>query len=61
MFSYFSAKSVLLHFGAHHIQQEEDRVEMLSTEFIVHEEWDRDKVRNDIALIKLPEPVKFSG
>lgn len=54
------AKSVLLHFGAHHIQQEEDRVEMLSTEFIVHEEWDRDKVRNDIALIKLPEPVKFS-
>lgn len=48
--------------GAHHIQEfENSQVRMNTTEFIVHEEWNSQLVRNDIALVKLPETVHFNG
>ncbi|XP_074029593.1 brachyurin-like [Leptinotarsa decemlineata] len=45
--------------GAHNVTAEEDsQVRLVSVDIVVHEEWDRDTLTNDIALIKLPSPVK---
>ncbi|XP_047486671.1 chymotrypsin BII-like [Penaeus chinensis] len=44
--------------GAHNIQEAEpSQVTMTSENIIVHEEWDSHTLKNDIALIRLPEPV----
>ena len=47
--------------GAHNIgKSEPSQLGMLSTKIIIHEDWDTYKLKNDIALIKLPRPVIFN-
>lgn len=44
--------------GAHDIRQNESsQIRVTSRDIIVHPEWNYQKLENDIALIKLPEPV----
>nr|XP_027216555.1 chymotrypsin BI-like [Penaeus vannamei] len=44
--------------GAHNLQEaESSQVTMTSEDIIVHEGWDSQTLRNDIALVRLPEPV----
>ena len=51
--------------GAHNVRlpasEEPTRVEIHSTEYIIHENWGSTLIRNDVALIKLPQPVTFTG
>lgn len=51
--------------GAHNVRlnasDEPERLEYRSTEYIIHENWGSTLIRNDVALIKLPEPVTFTG
>ncbi|KAG5886288.1 hypothetical protein JTB14_001507 [Gonioctena quinquepunctata] len=45
--------------GAHNVTAEEDtQVRLVSTEFIIHEGWNKSLLVNDIALVKLPSSVK---
>ncbi|GLV34375.1 uncharacterized protein CBL_00302 [Carabus blaptoides fortunei] len=47
--------------GGHRIKEYENtQVRMNCTEFIVHEDWSPTWMRNDIALIKLPELVQLN-
>lgn len=49
-------------FGAHDIsRQESTQVRMRSREIIIHPDWNPDTHANDIALIKLPNPVQTTG
>ncbi|XP_056641904.1 brachyurin-like isoform X1 [Diorhabda sublineata] len=54
-----NAVEVTLIFGAHNITTVENtQVRLVSTEFIIHSEWDSDNFnKNDIALIKLPNSI----
>ncbi|XP_045139179.1 brachyurin-like [Portunus trituberculatus] len=55
------AKSVEVVLGAHNIREHEaTQVSLTSTQFTVHENWDSHKMRNDIAVIKLPRPVTLN-
>lgn len=58
-FEQFSrAKKVEVVLGAHDIRQNESsQIRVTSRDIIVHPEWNYQKLQNDIALIKLPEPV----
>ncbi|XP_049824079.1 brachyurin-like [Aethina tumida] len=57
----FGIPSATVVLGAHNIRQEEDsQIKIMSTNFTVHEDWDRQTLRNDIALIHLPEDVPLS-
>jgi hypothetical protein len=40
--------------------EEPTRVEVRSTEYTVHPEWASLRIRNDVALIKLPAPIEFT-
>lgn len=56
------ATSFVLLLGAHNLSAVEDnRKAYTSTEYVVHEEWDSAWLRNDIALIKLPEAVTLNS
>lgn len=45
-------------FGAHVIEEDEDtQFKQTSDQFIVHPGWDKEKLINDIALVKLRTPV----
>jgi len=48
--------------GAHNVRasSEPHRVSIVSSHGFTHEHWDRYKLKNDIALIELPEAVTFS-
>ncbi|XP_042857363.1 brachyurin-like [Penaeus japonicus] len=47
--------------GAHNIQEDEPtQVTLTSEDIIVHEEWDSHTLKNDIALIRLPEAVTLN-
>lgn len=54
-----------LMFGAHNVRlnstDEPTRVEMRSTEYTIHPNWGSVLIRNDVALIKLPQPIAFNG
>lgn len=47
--------------GAHNVRAstEEHRVEITSYEGMVHPDWDPNTLKNDIALVKLPEKIPF--
>ncbi|MBM0273951.1 serine protease, partial [Streptococcus suis] len=48
--------------GAHDITANEpSQVTERSTHFFTHENWNSFTLKNDIALIKLPNPVSFNG
>lgn len=48
--------------GAHKIkEQEPTQLRMTSKNFTIHEGWNPRQLKNDIALIKLPESVKPNG
>lgn len=48
--------------GAHKIREKElSQTRMVSDKFIIHEEWNPDLLRNDIALVKLPKSVELNG
>lgn len=53
-----------LMFGAHNVRlnstDEPTRVEMRSTEYTIHPNWGSVLIRNDVALIKLPQPIAFN-
>ncbi|KAJ8982906.1 hypothetical protein NQ317_004560 [Molorchus minor] len=56
------ATEVEITLGAHNIDESEDgQVTLISTEFIIHPDYDRDSMVNDIALIGLPSDVPFNG
>lgn len=45
--------------GAHAITENEPtQIRVTSKNFIVHPQWDTKKLVNDIALVKLPSPIK---
>ena len=48
--------------GAHHIKagSEPGRIEVTSTDAVHHEKWDHHTLANDIALIRLSDPIKFN-
>ena len=43
------------------MENEDAQVLSHSHELIVHEEYDPKTTHNDIALIKLPNPIEFTG
>jgi len=48
--------------GAHAIDQNEPTQQIfISKHFIIHPKWDSKLVQNDVALIKLPNPVTLNG
>jgi len=48
--------------GAHNLSAVEDnRITYTSTEYVIHEDWDSYWLRNDVALIKLPEAVTLNS
>nr|XP_027212625.1 chymotrypsin BI-like [Penaeus vannamei] len=48
--------------GAHNIRENEDtQVTMTSTDFFTHENWNSFLLTNDLALIRLPNAVEFTG
>lgn len=52
----------MLLLGAHNLSAVEDnRIAYTSTEYVLHEDWDSYWLRNDIALIKLPEAVTLNS
>ncbi|XP_064118548.1 brachyurin-like [Macrobrachium nipponense] len=55
------AEEAVLTFGAHNIYEHEpEQVKFYSSEFIVHEEFSPTDFLNDIALIKLQQPILFT-
>merc|ERR1719209_1568030 len=48
--------------GAHRIHDstEPTRVEVMSTDFFCHENWNSFTLSNDLALIKMPAPITFT-
>ncbi|GLV38333.1 uncharacterized protein CBL_13115 [Carabus blaptoides fortunei] len=55
------ATVVLVKLGAVAIMhREKQQISMKSRHFIIHEEWHKKTIKNDIALIKLPHPVNFT-
>jgi hypothetical protein len=47
--------------GAHDTQEPEPgAVELLASKIIVHPDWNRERVANDIALVKLNFPIEYS-
>ena len=56
------AYTARMYFGAHNIwQDEETQIERVSHDFQIHEEWESDILKNDIALIKLTTPIEYSN
>ena len=50
-----------MHFGAHNINEPTFNEEKIFAERVfIHEEFDYSTVQNDIAIIRLARPVKFS-
>ena len=50
-----------MYLGAHNILRDEDtQVEVASHDFQIHENYDSNTLKNDIAYIKFPSPVTFS-
>lgn len=57
------ADKVTVFLGAHNIKENEKsqiRIEVPKQNLIVHEQWDSKTLTNDIALIKLPNPIQFN-
>nr|CAH7727304.1 unnamed protein product [Callosobruchus chinensis] len=56
-----AGNSVQVVLGAHNISNpgEDGQLRIISTQFVIHKEWDPKKVRNDIALVILPKPAKI--
>jgi len=62
MFLICSAGFVDVVMGAHNIRENEDtQVTMTSTDFFTHENWNSFLLTNDLALIRLPNAVEFTG
>ncbi|XP_063907580.1 brachyurin-like [Zophobas morio] len=56
------ATEIYVTLGAHKPLEDEDtQITLISTEVKIHEDYDGDKLINDIGLIKLPEPVTFTS
>ena len=50
-----------MYLGAHNIlRDEETQVEVASHDFQIHENYDANTLKNDIAYIRFPSPVAFS-
>ncbi len=48
--------------GAHNIREDEaSQVELTSTDFFTHEDWNSFNLANDIALVRLPQSIGFTG
>merc|ERR1711973_572355 len=56
------ASSVNVMLGAHNVREdvEDGRMEIVSTDIYQHESYNGILIHNDIALIKLPEPIEFN-
>lgn len=55
------ASSAVVILGAHNLNEEESTtVTLNSTTFIVHEDWDENLLKNDIALVRLPRNVTLN-
>ncbi|KAJ8912555.1 hypothetical protein NQ315_006627 [Exocentrus adspersus] len=47
--------------GAHSIRQHEDtQLRLAASNIVIHPEWDSSLIRNDVALIRLPQPVQLN-
>lgn len=57
-----SAVSAYAYIGAHDLFTiEEGRMVMFSDTFVEHPEYKTDQISNDIALVKLPKKISYSG
>uniref|UniRef100_A0A3Q3WLR6 pancreatic elastase II n=1 Tax=Mola mola TaxID=94237 RepID=A0A3Q3WLR6_MOLML len=56
-----SSRTYRVYLGKHNLEASEPgSVYVSPSKIIIHEEWDRYRIRNDIALIKLSSPVMFT-
>lgn len=66
MYNYFSLDTswgLVAYLGTHNILPtvEDNAVVVIAYDVVVHPEWEPSTIRNDIAIIRLQEPVQFSG
>ena len=55
------AFSAIMYLGTHDIYGgEECEIQVVSRDFAIHEYYDRNTLKNDIAYIRFPSPVTFS-
>lgn len=54
---------LIAYLGTHNIPPtvEDNAVAVIAYDVVVHPEWEPSTIRNDIAIIRLQEPVQFSG
>ncbi|XP_055910849.1 uncharacterized protein LOC129945214 [Eupeodes corollae] len=59
-----AVRRALIFLGAHEIRNRDEdgqkRIEVTKRNFLIHPEWNARRLRNDIALVKLPEPITFT-
>jgi len=61
-FACFSAVSAYAYIGAHDLFTiEEGRMVMFSDTFVEHPDYRTDQISNDIALVKLPKKITYTG
>lgn len=62
---YPRARAVTVHLGAHDIlnarERGQVRINVTPSSFIIHQGWNPNTVRNDIALIKMVRPIVYNG
>lgn len=57
-----SALSFTLYLGGTTLGNEEDgRLTIVATDYLAHPSYNSNNLNNDVALIRLPEPIEFSG
>lgn len=58
----FSPYHILVVLGAFDLSRNEPtQLRLYATKYTYHAQWSSNTIKNDIALIRLPTPVKFSG
>ena len=60
---YFSASAFDVWAGAHNVRasSEPERIEITSYDGWTHPQWDSNTLSNDLALIRLPQKITFTG
>lgn len=60
--SFIRAEDVIIKLGAHDLENpDEFQIEVTSSNFTIHEDYDSDTRLNDIAIVHLPENVILSS
>ncbi len=56
------ADNMTVFLGAHNVREasEEGRLEIVAKKWFPHPQWSQIRIKNDIGLIELPEPIEFN-